>query len=344
MDIFLNVLLLLLGFVMLVKGADIFVDGSSNVAKIFKIPSIIVGLTVVSMGTSLPELAVSTTAALNGSNEIALSNVVGSNFFNLLVVLGMSAIIAKTAVPVQKSLLKVEFPVNFIVTVLLGFFSADLLLQGGLFQDQNLLAGLFDKGNATVVTGTIDRKEGLILLGLFILYMIYTIVQALKARKAGAGAEDEDDKEAPSLLKAVIFIVLGVVLIKFGGDFVVKSAKVIAAWAGMSETLIGLTIVACGTSLPELATSVVAARKNECDLAVGNVIGSNLFNIFLILGVSTTIHPVAVLTSSVADLLILAVMGLMTYIFCIGKKSVNKLEGAIMVIAYAIYLAYIIIR
>ena len=339
MEIILNVLLLLLGFVMLVKGADIFVDGSSNVAKILKVPSIIVGLTVVSMGTSLPELAVSTTAALNGSNEIALSNVIGSNFFNLMVVLGMSAVIAKKAVPVQKSLLVVEFPLNLVMTLLVGYFAVDVLLGAG--QPADLLFSVFDQSQATVMTGTLERKEGIILMGVFVAYMIYTIIQALVARK---GNTDEDNEKKPSIVKAIVFIVLGVVLIKFGGDFVVKGAKVIAAWAGMSETLIGLTIVACGTSLPELVTSVVAAKKDECDLAVGNVIGSNLFNLLLILGVSATIHPVAVISSSIADLLILAVMGLMTYIICIRGKNVNKIEGALMVLAYIAYLAYIILR
>ena len=167
MEVLLNVLLLLVGFVMLVKGADIFVDGSSDVAKILRVPSIIVGLTVVSMGTSLPELAVSTTAALSGSNEIALSNVVGSNFFNLMVVLGLSAVICKKPIPVQKSLLIVEFPLNLIMTLVLGFFAVDQILSRGLYQGSNVLASLFDQSNASVVTGTLERKEGIILLAIF---------------------------------------------------------------------------------------------------------------------------------------------------------------------------------
>ena len=258
-----------------------------------------------------------------------------------MVVLGLSAVICKKPIPVQKSLLIVEFPLNLIMTLVLGFFAVDQILSGGLYQGSNVLASLVDQSNASVVTGTLERKEGIILLAIFVAYLVYTIIQALIARKGNA---EEEDEKKPSIVKALVFIVLGVVLIKFGGDFVVKGAKVIAAWAGMSETLIGLTIVACGTSLPELVTSMVAAKKDECDLAVGNVIGSNLFNLLLILGVSATIHPMAVISSSVADLLILAVMGLLTYIICIRGKNVNKAEGAIMVLSYVAYLAYIILR
>ncbi len=366
-NLILNLLLLVLGFVFLVKGADIFVDGSSSIAKILKIPAVIVGVTVVSMGTSLPELAVSTTAAMRGANEIALSNVVGSNTFNFMVVLGMTAVLAKTAVPVKKSLLKVEFPLGLVMVAVLGLMSCDLLFKGGIFSEGNI----FSNANAHVATGSLGRTDGIILLIVFVLYMAYTVKAALSARRDAKELEnegreydeieeeikEEDEKELKAISKkldqlgkahpvilALVYIVLGVVLIKFGGDFVVRSATFIASTCGMSQTLIGLTIVALGTSLPELVTSVVAARKDECDLAVGNVVGSNLFNILLILGVSSTIHPIMIFSASVVDIIVLFFTSLIGTLFCLGKRSVNRLEGFSMVAIYVVYLIYIIIR
>ncbi len=337
MDLFLNILLLLLGFFMLVKGADLFVDGSSAVAKIMKIPSIIVGVTVVSLGTSLPEFAVSTAAAIKGSNEIALSNVLGSNLFNLLVVLGATAVLASKPVPVKRSLLKMEFPLNFIMTGVLGIMTIDYLIKGGIYENGNL----FTPANGSIKTGVIGRMDGIIILAVFIIFMVLTVKAALKARREAA---DEEVGDVMPMWKAAVFIVIGAVAIKFGGDFVVSAATVIAGTFGMSETLIGLTIVACGTSLPELVTSVVAAKKDECDLAVGNVIGSNLFNILFILGLSTTIHPVEAISSSVVDIIVLFVMGGIAYLFAFTKDSVNRKEGLVMVATYVVYLVYIIMR
>lgn len=338
MDLLLKVVLLLVGFVLLVKGADIFVEGSSGIAKILRVPSIIVGCTVVSMGTSLPELAVSTTAAISGANEIALSNVIGSNIFNFLMVLGFTALLAKEAVPVKDSVLKVEFPLNLVVTAALGVMAVDMMLTGTKIYETG---NLFSSVNGNVITGSIGRIDGIILLVIFIGYMIYTVKAALKARNE---VTDEDNEPALPIWKAIVFIIAGIIAIKFGGDFVVTGAKAIAAALGMSQTLIGLTIVACGTSLPELVTSVVAARKGETDLAVGNVIGSDLFNMLFILGVSTTIHPIAVISSSVADLIFALGVAIVGLIFCRTKKSVNRVEGIIMILAYAAYLVYIIIR
>lgn len=323
---------------LLVKGADFFVDGSSSVAKILRIPSVIVGVTVVSLGTSLPELAVSTTAALKGANEIALSNVIGSNMFNFMVVLGVTAIIYKKGVPVKESLLKVEFPLNIVVTLALIIMSMDIFIRSGIFK----ISKIFKPVNKEIPTGTISRIDGIMLLIVFIAFMVYTVRAAIKARNEAADKEEEGKNK--SVVVAITLIVVGIVMIKFGGDFVVNAAQKIATAFGMSQTLIGLTIVACGTSLPELVTSVVAAKKGECDLAVGNAIGSNLFNMLFILGVSTSIHAVDVFAASVVDLCVLLFMCIVGTIFCKRKNSINAGEGAIMTGIYILYIVYAIIR
>jgi cation:H+ antiporter len=343
MTLFLNILLLLVGFILLIKGADFFVEGSSAAAKLMKIPSVIVGVTIVSMGTSLPELAVSTSAALNGSNEIAVSNVIGSNLFNSLVVLGVAAIIA--AVPVKSSLLKCEFPLNLLITAMLGLFGADLLMKGKT-QAEGL--DFIKNANEEMPAGTLGRGEGIALLVIFILYLTYTVFQALKSRKEtlakeAAGEIEKEDKPMP-VWRSIIYIIGGIIAIKFGGDFVVDSARVIAKFFGMSETLIGLTIVACGTSLPELVTSAVASKKGENDIAVGNVIGSNIFNILFILGVSATITPISVISGSIVDTIVLFFVSALMFLFCGTRKEVKRTEGITMVIIYIIYLTYIIMR
>ncbi len=337
MNLLINIGLLLLGFVFLVKGADTFVDGSSDIAKKLRIPAVVVGCTIVSIGTSFPELAVSLSAALNGSNEIALSNAVGSNLVNILIVLGVTAILAKEAVLVKKSVMVVEFPLNIIVTLMLGIMTGDYIFRKNLYKSGNL----FSFKNGTVKIGELGRINGIILFVIFISYITYTVIASLKARKEGGDNEDMDDV---SIIKALVFVVIGAVMIKFGGDFVVKGAKYIAGCIGMSETLIGLTIVALGTSLPELVTSVVAARKGETDLAVGNVIGSCIFNILFILGLSSAIHPMAVITSSFIDIMVLLVVSILVTIFCATRKKVGRKEGFIMVFFYVVYLTYIIIR
>lgn len=337
MNLLINIGLLLLGFVFLVKGADTFVDGSSDIAKKLRIPQVVVGCTIVSIGTSFPELAVSLSAALNGSNEIALSNAVGSNLVNILIVLGVTAILAKEAVPVKKSVMVVEFPLNIIVTLMLGIMTGDYIFRKNLYKSGNL----FSFKNGTVNIGELGRINGIILLVIFVSYITYTVFASLKARKSG---EENDDAKDISIIKAFIFIIIGAVMIKFGGDFVVKGAKYIAERVGMSETLIGLTIVALGTSLPELVTSVVAARKGETDLAVGNVVGSCIFNVLFILGVSSTIHPMAVITSTFIDVMVLFFVGILALVFCGTNKKVGRKEGILMVLVYAVYLTYIIIR
>lgn len=318
--IILSVLSVIVGFALLVKGADFFVDGASSVAKRFRIPSVVIGLTIVAFGTSAPELAVSLAAALKGSNDIAVGNVVGSNIFNTLVVLGVSAAI--TPVAVKKSIIKKDYPLAIFAAVLLGLLSMDMILPGG--------------------TGmTIGRMDGVILLICFAFFMYSTVKEGLKGR---AEANEEEEIETFSLGKSILMIVAGLAGIVIGGDISVEGAKEIARAFGLSEALIGLTIVALGTSLPELVTSVVAARKGESDIAVGNVIGSNLFNIFFILGISATILPMNVSSTYVYDMVILIVVMLASYIPILKKEKVGKSMGIVMVAVYVFYTIYLIVR
>lgn len=311
-----NILILIVGFVLLVKGADFFVEGSSSVAKRFRIPSIIIGLTIVAMGTSLPEFAVSVTASASGNNALAVSNVIGSNVFNLVVVCGCCALFAPLTI--KKSTLKIEFPFAILCAVL-------LLVLG-------------------VIGMSVQRIDGIIFLVLFVLYILWTIYSALKARKSSNTQIDEKEYKILPMWQCLLYIVGGAVAIMFGGDFVVDSASYIASAAGLSQNLIGLTIVAMGTSLPELVTSAVAARKKESDMALGNVIGSNIFNILLVLGASAAISPIAFITENIIDIIILTAMSLIIYIFAVTKNHINRGEGIVMLAMYAAYMVYICIR
>lgn len=307
-----SVVLLVIGFVLLIKGADFFVDGSSSVAKMLKIPSIIIGLTIVAMGTSLPECAVSITASMTNNNALAVSNAVGSNIFNLMVVCGFSALF--TPLLVDKATLKKEFPFSVICAVL-------LLALG-------------------YIGMVLARVDGVILLVLFVAFLVWMVKSALKAR---ANASDEEYETMP-VWRCIIYILGGILAIKFGGDFVVDGASAIATKMGLSQNLIGLTIVACGTSLPELVTSVVAARKNELDMALGNVIGSNIFNFLLVLGIASAISPIEFIMENVIDIVILIAMSVLVWAFGWTKQKIEKKEGIIMLLIYAAYLVYICIR
>lgn len=327
MKVLLDILILLVGFVALIKGADWFVDGSSAVARKFRIPGVIIGLTIVAMGTSAPELAVSTSAAIQGSNEIAISNVLGSNLFNLLMVLGICAIIHP--VPVGKPILKRDFPVNLGITVLMFLFTS----LGAFFSGD-----LFDHAMSDAV-GDVSRICGITFLVIFAGYIIF-LIRAAKKNKT----KEEEDYKPMETWKCILLILVGIGCIVGGGEAVVYGAKNIALAAGMSETLVGLTIVALGTSLPELVTSIVAARKGQVDMAVGNVIGSNIFNILLILGVSTTIHPIAINLASVYDLIILLVVSVITLLFCVKDRRITRAEGIIMVLLYAGDMVFAVMR
>ena len=320
-----NYLLLVIGFVLLVKGADFFVDGSSSVAKILKVPAIVIGLTVVAFGTSLPELSVSVTAAVSGNNDLAVSNVLGSNVFNLLVVLGCCALV--NPVQAKWSLLKKEFPFSIFISVILLLLVSD-------FSVAKVIRG--------EDTFTLGRLGGILFLILFLIYIYATVKAALASRRERTG--EEEDYKLMSPLKSVLYILGGIAGIALGGNLVVDSASAIAKAFGLSQTFIGLTIVALGTSLPELVTSVVAAGKGENDLAVGNVVGSNIFNILLILGVSATITPISLDVTAVYDTFILIIASLIVYIAAISKREIRKAEGAGFLLAYLMFFVYILIR
>ena len=325
------------GFILLIVGADIFVEGSSSIAKLLKIPAIIIGLTVVAFGTSMPEASVSINAALAGENSIAISNAVGSNIFNLLVVLGASALICP--VHTNETAVKKEIPYSIISAIVLGV----LLCFGVSFAaEASEASGFFAKMSGAAYT--LGRIGGIVLLVLFAIYMYWQINGALKARRLGGESEEEQDSKASSPVMAVEMIILGIVGIIIGGNLVVDSATVIAQNFGMSKTLIGLTIVALGTSLPELVTSMVAAKKGESDLALGNVIGSNIFNIIFILGFSPVLSPMTVDVLAVYDVLVLIGVSVIGWWFCKSKKLVSRLEGGIMLAMYVAYFVYILLR
>ena len=316
--------LLVVGFILLIKGADFFVEGSSSLAQILKVPSVVIGLTIVAMGTSAPEASVSINAALAGSNDIAISNVVGSNIFNLMVVCGACALFAPLTI--KKDTLKKEFPLSIICAALLMVLGYVGMLLGHL--------------------------DGGVFLLIFAAYLIWMIGSAKKARAAHKESQmmleegelvDEEIQILP-LWKCALFIVGGMIAIKFGGDFVVDSASTLASAFGLSQTLIGLTIVAMGTSLPELVTSIVAARKNEVDMAIGNAVGSNIFNILMVLGISATISPVALLRENIIDIIILMIFTVLVWLFAGTKRKISRKEGIIMALTYLVYCGYIIIR
>ncbi len=302
-------LLLLIGFVLLIKGADFFVDGSSSLARIMKVPSVIIGLTIVAMGTSAPEASVSVNAALAGSNDIAISNVIGSNLFNGLVVVGVCAFMA--GFKTNPEILKRDMPLNIIVTAILCIM-------------------LLDRH--------INHIEGMILLISMAVYIAVMVISALKNR------ETADECKILSLPKSLIFIIGGLIAVIFGGTLVVDNACLIAKDFGVSENFIGLTIIAIGTSLPELVTSITATRKGDSGLALGNAIGSNLFNILFILGMSATICPLNVLSESIIDCIILLVSAVILYVFARTKKTMNRWEGIVCVFLYVGYTAYLLIR
>lgn len=302
---------LIMGFVLLVKGADLFVDGSASLAKKFNIPPVIIGLTVVAFGTSAPEAAVSISAAMKGSNDIAIANIIGSNIFNLLAVTGISALIAPMAVKV--SILKGEFPLSIVITAILLVMC--------------------------VSGGAITRVEGIILLIIFAGFLYSMIHKAIKTDE-----EAEGEIKEMGAARCAAYIAAGLTGIIIGGNTVVDSAKEIALRFGMSDMLVGLTIVSIGTSLPELVTSIVAGVKGQSDIALGNVVGSNIFNIIFVLGMSAAVMPITAGSEAIIDTAILIAISIVVYIMAFSAKKINRAEGAIMAAAYAGYMEYIIIR
>ncbi|MDU3405753.1 calcium/sodium antiporter [Clostridium sp.] len=315
-------LILIIGFILLIKGADIFVDGAAKIAKKFGIPSITVGLTIVSLGTSAPELSVSLIASFEGNNGITIGNVLGSNIFNTLMVLGVTAIIMPIVIK-KNSVIK-DYIINIVVSIVL------LVLTFGRV--------LLNKEAA------LTRISGIILLILCIIYTLY-LIKSAKSRKEEEDFEEEEDIK---ILSCIIKIILGIIGIIAGGNLVVSSASDIAYSFGLSDKLVGLTIVAVGTSLPELVTTMIASIKGENDIAIGNVLGSNIFNILLILGVSSSINAIPISSSLLIDILFLIVISIILGIFMFkGKKDklkLDKLEGLILVLLYIGYMIYIISR
>lgn len=312
--------LLIAGLVLLVKGADLFVTGASSVARRFHIPSLIIGLTIVAFGTSAPEAAVSITSALNGQSDITMGNIIGSNMFNLLVVVGIAAWILPFKV--KETIIAKEFPFTLLGCLAVLVLTYDVLLQNGSVNN-------------------INRTDGLVLLMFFGIFMYYLLSVALKAVKEN---KTEEVMVTISMPKSVIYLVIGIVGIMLGGDIAVDAASAIAMDWGMSEAMVGLTIIAIGTSLPELMTSVVAARKGESDIALGNVIGSNIFNIFFILGISAVITPVSVSAVVAFDALLLAVISVIAFCFALTDRRFSKGEGAVLILFYVAYMAFVIIR
>ena len=317
MDMVIQILLLVLGFALLVKGADWFVDGAAGIATKFGIPQLVIGLTIVAMGTSAPEAAVSITAAFAGNAEITIGNIVGSNVLNILIILGITALVNPVAV--QKSSLIFDIPVVLFATAILF----------GLGYD-----------------GNISRLDGIIMLVVFVAYLFFLFWDAKRPKKLESAevkkeeAENEETKNEGknlSLPKALIFTVIGLVLIVAGSNFVVKSATFIATALGLSQRFIGLTIVALGTSLPELFTSVTAAMKKNSDIAVGNIVGSNIFNILFIVGLSGLIIPVPFAPAFRFDTLVSGVAAILLLLCSLPKKRLSRIAGIFFLICYAVY-------
>lgn len=318
-----NIVLITIGFILLVKGADYLVDGASNIAKKFHIPEIIIGLTIVAVGTSMPELVVSVTSALQGHSDIAVGNIIGSNIANMFLILGICSIIKPLEFKKQSRL--IENPLTLCLTILLFF----LCNNGGT-------------ENAHLIT----KNEGILLLGLCILYIIYNIIMAKKGEQFDleAGEKIPENAETAGILKSIFNVIIGIVGLKFGGDFVVDGCVAIATAFGISEELISLTIVAVSTSLPELITSITATRKGETDMAIGNILGSQIFNILLIIGTSAFLCPINYATSYNKYMIVLIMGTVMLSLFpFVGEKNkMTRGNGIPFVFIYALYIVSLV--
>jgi cation:H+ antiporter len=310
-SIIIQFVLLIVGFVFLIKGSDFFVDGASSIASLLKIPTIIVGLTIVALGTSAPEAAVSITSSLTGSNALAVSNVIGSNMFNILMVIGIAALLGELVM--EKQVLEKDLPFLVGITLLWAVF--------------------------IVIGWDITNIEGIILLAIMVAYIAYLVYSTKKS-----GGATEVEKPKYSLPYSIIFILVGLAGIVIGGDLVVDSASAIAIAFGMSETLVGLTIVAIGTSLPELVTSLTALKKGENQMVIGNVIGSNIFNILFVLGASSAISAIPLSSSMLIDVILMIFVTVLCFIFGKTQEKYDKKEGAILVILFIAYMAFAILR
>lgn len=311
---FIEIVLLIVGMALLIKGADLFVDGSSKIAKALKIPSLIIGLTLVSMGTSAPEASVSINASINDLKDLSIGNVVGSNIFNTLLIIGVSTLF--TPLIISKEMRKFDIP------IMIGLYLVLILFSFG------------------ITPLRIDIIESIILLLLFIGYILFLIY---RAKKNPPVEEEKEEKKTP-IIKSIIFAILGLAAIIFGGDLVVDNASKIAIRLHMSESLVGLTIVAVGTSLPELVTSIVASIKKENDIALGNVVGSNIFNIIFILGFSSVISSLTLTWTGFFDMMVMLLSGVIIMFYAMFSKNIKKWQGILIFILYVVYLVLIIAR
>lgn len=332
MAIFLNILFLVVGMVLLIKGADFFVTGASAIAKKCKVPSLFIGLTIVALGTSLPELSVSITSAISNSIDMSVGNIVGSNLFNMLLIIGVVALFSP--LKMSSSSKKIDLPFLVAITGALLLFSLDQILNGTL-------------------SNVLSRTESILFLIILVLYLYILISNAKRDRNQIEqeqnllqNSNESENKEIKELKvwQIILYVTLGLAAVVFGGEFVSSTAQFLAIKMGMSEALVGLTIVALGTSLPELATSVVAAKKGENDLALGNVIGSNIVNISLILGSVGVIAQAPISSIIVTDIAILFVATIIFTVMCARKSNVSKKEGIVLLLMYLAYLAFAIIR
>lgn len=312
----LNIVLLILGFILLIKGADIFVDSSSSLAENLKISKIVIGLTIVAFGTSAPELAVSIKAIISGSSDIVLGNVVGSNILNILLILGISSLFS--AMKVKDNTVKKEIPLTILFSCLLTVLAFD---------------NIFDRGNINIIT----RTDGITIL-LFFLVFVYYLFTVMKSGKK------EVSNPKYGLLKSTIFMLIGLAGIIFGSNFVVDNAKALALSLGVSEKMISLTIIAFGTSLPELVTSVQAARKNENDIAIGNIIGSNIFNIGIVIGIPSFLFgDILVGTFNYIDMFTMIFAAILLFIVTFKNRKLGRNEGIIMLLIFVVYYSYVTI-
>lgn len=313
--------LFILGFILLIKGADLLVDGASSIARKFNISALVIGLTIVAFGTSTPELFVNVFASVQGNTDIAIGNILGSNIANILLILGICAIIFPLAV--KTTTVWKEIPFSLLAALVMGILANDMLIDNKDYSE-------------------LTRGDGLILIGFFIIFMYYIFSIAKKS----GNKKQEDNFKQLSNLKSVSFIILGLTGLALGGNWIVNGAVKIATYFDMSQSLIGLTVVAIGTSLPELATSAVAAYKKNTDIAIGNIVGSNIFNIFWVLGVSATIKPLPFQPASNADIMmtIFASMLLFAFLF-VGKKQIlQKWQGVLFLLIYAGYILFLIMK
>jgi len=312
-------ILFIIGFFLLIKGADLLVDGSASIAKKLKISSIVIGLTIVAFGTSAPEFIVNIFASVQGNSEIAIGNILGSNIANILLILGISAIIFP--ITAKKNTVLKEIPLSLLAIIVLGVMANDMIIDGAAFS-------------------SVTRIDGLILLFLFIIFLYYTF----GITKSGKDIVEEEIKTL-SYSKAILFIFLGLAGLVIGGKWIVDGAVKIAELFNISQSLIGLTVVAVGTSLPELATSAMAAYKKQSDIAIGNVVGSNIFNIFWILGASAIVRPLPFSTSSNGDILMTIFASIMLFlVMFMGKKRViERWQGVFMVTTYIGYVVFLVL-